>query len=124
MRDRDTTIDGLRQRVIDLCLEKGWGENGIQNPQHVAMAMTVEMSELLEHFQWLEPGDVQRLLAGGDEDRRTKIAEEFADVMMYGLQLTYALGIDVAQQVARKIEIVRRRPNSREELAAMGESHT
>ncbi|MBR2571019.1 MAG: nucleotide pyrophosphohydrolase [Clostridia bacterium] len=124
MRDRDTTIDGLRQRVIDLCQEKGWGENGIQNPQHVAMAMTVEMSELLEHFQWLEPGDVQRLLAGGDEDRRTKIAEEFADVMMYGLQLTYALGIDVAQQVARKIEIVRRRPNSREELAAMGESHT
>lgn len=44
-----------------MCRRKGWGdENGVQNPQHVAMAMTVEMSELLEHFQWLDPADVDR----------------------------------------------------------------
>jgi len=83
----------------------------------------VEMSELLEHFQWLNPQDVDKLLTGGDGRRRDQIAEEFADVMMYGLQLTHALGIDIAQQVARKIDIVRGRANSREELAARGESH-
>ena len=110
MNDRDTTIAELKEAVHQLCLRKGWGVEGVQNPQHVAMAMTVEMSELLEHFQWLNPEDVDALMAGRDPERVALIAEEFADVMMYGLQLTRTLGIDITQQVMRKIDIVDRRP--------------
>ena len=110
MNDSNTTIFQLKEWVHELCLRKGWGEDGVQNPQHVAMAMTVEMSELLEHFQWLNPEDVRRLMDGGDPERQALIAEEFADVMMYGMQLARTLGIDVAEQVQRKIAIVDRRP--------------
>lgn len=110
MNDQDTTIATLKEAVHRLCLRKGWGVEGVQNPQHVAMAMTVEMSELLEHFQWLNPEDVDALLQGRDPERTALIAEEFADVMMYGLQLTRCLGIDVTEQVLRKIDIVDRRP--------------
>ena len=108
--DSNTTLAELRQAVHELCLRKGWGVEGVQNPQHVAMAMTVEMSELLEHFQWLRPDDVDRLMRGEDPERCAMIAEEFADVMMYGLQLTRTLGIDITQQVLRKIDIVDHRP--------------
>ena len=110
MDDRNTTLADLKEQVHQLCLRKGWGVEGVQNPQHIAMAMTVEMSELLEHFQWLNPEDVQALMDGRDPERRDMIAEEFADVMMYGLQLTRTLGIDITQQVMRKIDIVDRRP--------------
>ena len=107
MTDSQTTVAQLKQAIHELCLQKGWGDqNGIQNPQHVAMAMTVEMSELLEHFQWLNPEDVQALMEGRDPERRDMIAEECADVMMYGLQLTRTLGIDITRQVMRKIDIV------------------
>ena len=106
MNDGNTTLNELKEQVHRLCLRKGWGVEGMQNPQHVAMAMTVEMSELLEHFQWLNPEDVQALMDGRDPDRVAQIAEEFADVMMYGLQLTRTLGIDITQQVLRKIDIV------------------
>jgi NTP pyrophosphatase (non-canonical NTP hydrolase) len=68
------------------------------------------MSELLEHFQWLNPDDVNALMAGEDPARVALIAEEFADVMMYGLQLARTLGIDITGQVLRKIDIVDRRP--------------
>ena len=51
MNDTNTTLSFLKQRVHELCLRKGWGVDGVQNPQQVAMAMTVEMSELLERFQ-------------------------------------------------------------------------
>ena len=108
--DANTTISELKQHVHELCLRKGWGVEGVQDPQHVAMAMTVEMSELLEHFQWLRHEDVQRLMQGKDPDRCAMIAEEFADVIMYGLQLTRTLGIDITQQVLRKIDIVDHRP--------------
>lgn len=110
------TISDLKARVHALCLEKRWGIDGVQNPQHVAMAMTVEMSELLEHFQWLSPERVDALLRGEDPDTVALIGEEFADVMMYGLQLMRALNIDVTQQVLRKIEIVRARNNGADEL--------
>lgn len=113
MQDKETTVFELKEAVHALCLKKGWGgETGVQNPQHVAMAMTVEMSELLEHFQWLNKEDVDKLLAGGDERRKAKIAEEFADVMMYGLQLMRCLNIDVAHEIERKIEIVLKRDAS------------
>ena len=110
MNDSNTSIAQLKEAVHQLCLRKGWGVEGVQNPQHVAMAMTVEMSELLEHFQWLDPPDVDALVAGEDPERTALIAEEFADVMMYGLQLARTLGIDVTEQVLRKIDIVDHRP--------------
>ena len=110
MNDGNTTLDQLKEQVHQLCLRKGWGVEGVQNPQQVAMAMTVEMSELLEHFQWLNPEDVTALMEGRDPERCAMIAEEFADVMMYGLQLTRTLGIDVTEQVLRKIDIVDHRP--------------
>lgn len=108
--DQNTNLNELKQQVHELCLRKGWGVEGVQNPQHVAMAMTVEMSELLEHFQWLNPEDVQKLMQGNDPDRCAMIAEEFADVMMYGLQLARTLNIDITQQILRKIDIVDHRP--------------
>ena len=112
MTDTRTTIFDLKEAVHDLCLAKGWGDgDGVQNPQHVAMAMTVEMSELLEKFQWLEEKDVQALLCGRDPGRVSEIAEEFADVMMYGLQLMRCLNIDVSAQIERKIGIVLKRPS-------------
>ena len=110
MNDGNASLNELKERVHALCLRKGWGVDGVQDPQHVAMAMTVEMSELLEHFQWLNPDDVQRLMRGEDPERCALIAEEFADVMMYGLQLARTLGFDVTQQILRKIDIVDHRP--------------
>ena len=108
--DTNTSLAELKEQVHQLCLRKGWGVDGVQDPQHVAMAMTVEMSELLEHFQWLNPDDVQCLMRGEDPGRCAMIAEEFADVMMYGLQLARTLGFDITEQILRKIDIVDHRP--------------
>lgn len=108
--DQKTTVDEMRAACIALVKRKGWGDgNGVQNPQHVAMAMTVEMSEVLEHFQWLSEADIRALMEGGDEERRAEIAEEMADVLIYMLQLSYALKVDLAANVERKLGIVEKR---------------
>ena len=97
MNDGNASLNELKERVHALCLRKGWGVDGVQNPQQVAMAMTVEMSELLEHFQWMNAEDVRVLVNGENPDEVAAIAEEFADVMMYGLQLARTLKIDINQ---------------------------
>ena len=115
MNDNETTVRELSDAVIGLCVSKGWGgSTGLQNPQHVAMAMSVEMGELLENFMWLNPPDVERLVRGDDPERAARAAEEFADVMMYGLQLMRCLNVDTAAQIERKIGIVtNRRPGEK-----------
>ena len=80
--------------------------------------------KLLNHFEIKKPlvsyhehnhvsagqAILQRLLAGDMPKCREHIAEEFADVMMYGLQLARTLGFDITEQILRKIEIVDHRP--------------
>jgi len=112
MADRETTVLELKERIMDLCRAKKWGKNGdgIQNPQHMAMAMSVEMGEMLEHFQWMEREDVEAMMNGEDPERVALIAEEFADMMIYGIQIMTVLGVDVSDQIIRKLEIVRNRP--------------
>ena len=113
MNDGNASLNELKERVHALCLRKGWGVDGVQNPKQVAMAMTVEMSELLEHFQWMNAEDVRVLVNGENPDEVAAIAEEFADVMMYGLQLARTLKIDITSQVLRKIDIVDHRSPQR-----------
>ena len=108
--DEKTTLAELKEAVLQMARYRGWGdENGIQNPQQMAMAMSVEMGEMLEHFAWLDADGVQRLLAGEMPKRREHIAEEFADVLIYGLQVMNALHVDIADAVLSKVDIVRPR---------------
>lgn len=108
--DEKTTLAELKEAVLQMARYRGWGdENGIQNPQQMAMAMSVEMGEMLEHFAWLDADGVKRLLAGDMPKRREHIAEEFADVLIYGLQVMNALHVDIADAVLSKVDIVRQR---------------
>lgn len=79
-----------------MCRRKGWGDDGIQNPQHVTMAMLVESMELMEHFVELDAAGERALISGRNAAGTTEIAEEMADVLMYALQLMYTLNVDIS----------------------------
>lgn len=96
MRDVSCTIGKLKVEVIEMCRRKGWGDDGIQNPQHVAMAMLVEAMELLEHFAVLDAAGEHALLSGKNASEIAEIAEEMSDVLMYALQLMYTLKVDIS----------------------------
>jgi NTP pyrophosphatase (non-canonical NTP hydrolase) len=96
MNDQNTTIATLKREIIDLCRRKNWGDDGIQHPQHIAMAMMVEACEVLEHFMDMSPAFERALMDGGEPEEKAEIAEEVADVLMYGLQIMYTLGVDVS----------------------------
>jgi NTP pyrophosphatase (non-canonical NTP hydrolase) len=96
MNDKNTTVEALKCEIINLCRRKGWGEDGIQHPQHICMAMMVEACEVLEHFMDMTPEAETALMSGGEIAEKQEIAEEIADVLMYGLQIMYTLGVDVS----------------------------
>ncbi len=75
---------------------KGWYEPDSprpQTPRNLAISLSLEASEVLEHFQWNE-----RL-----EDPNA-LAEELADVALYLLQLASLTGVDLEQAILDKLD--------------------
>ena len=108
--DERVTLADLKEAVREMCMCRGWGgENALQNPQQMAMAMSVELGEMMEHFAWLSPEDVQALIDGKSPKRRELIAEELSDVLIYAVQIMRALDVDISEAMLRKIDIVKQR---------------
>lgn len=73
-----------------------------QSPRNIAISLSLEAAEVLEHYQWGEQADSDAL------------SEELADVLLYLLQLAYLTGIDLGDAVMQKLAINYKRfgPNS------------
>jgi NTP pyrophosphatase (non-canonical NTP hydrolase) len=70
------------------------------NPKDMAMALSIEAGELMEHFLRKTPDEV----AARVEEKRVQIEEEVADVAIYLVELPDILGIDLFHAMQRKIE--------------------
>lgn len=89
-------IKELTQIMHDFVASKGWyAENSKrpQTPRNIAISLSLEAAEVLEHFQWREAGPDQEELSG-----------ELADVALYLLQLASVSGIDLEQAILQKIQ--------------------
>ena len=92
------TVEGLRQRLLQFAQARDWLQ--FHSPKNLASALVVEAGELLEPFQWLGDEESRHLPA----DKRDEVAAEMADVFIYLLQLSSALGVDLVQAAQRKID--------------------
>ena len=75
---------------------KGWYEPGSKRPQtarNLAISLSLEASEVLEHFQWET-----------ELKHKEKLAGELADVTLYLLQLASVTGINLEQAVLNKLK--------------------
>jgi dCTP diphosphatase len=89
----------LRDRLRRFAAERDWQQ--FHAPKNLAMALSVEAAELLEHFQWLSE-DASRRLPDGD---LAEVREELADVLLYLVRLADELGVDLAAAARDKIEL-------------------
>lgn len=90
-------IKELTQAMQTFVNEKGWTQPDSQRPQtpkNLAVSLSIEAAEVLEHFQWHEkPPDPSGL------------ASELADVALYLLQLASVLGIDLESAIVEKLKV-------------------
>ncbi len=89
-------LSALLRKFAD---ERDW--NQFHSPKNLSMALNVEASELLEHFQWLtEP----QSLALAD-DKLAEVETEIADVLIYLIRLSDVLNINLNQAVESKMTL-------------------
>ncbi|WLH71960.1 nucleotide pyrophosphohydrolase [Pseudomonas fluorescens] len=90
----------IQDRLAQFSLERDWAQ--FHAPKNLAIALSVECSELLEEFQWLT--EEQSASVMGDPDQAARIRDELADITTYLLQLAGKLGVDLEDAVQKKIE--------------------
>ena len=99
MNDQQTTLAQLKQRMAEFVAARQWTK--YHRPKNLAMSLAIEAAELMEHFQWLEHGEADALLA--DAGQKRQVADEMADVLAYLLSLANAAGVDLAEAFEAKM---------------------
>jgi NTP pyrophosphatase (non-canonical NTP hydrolase) len=91
------TLAPISKALEAFAAERDWQQ--FHSPKNLAMALSVETGELLEHFQWLTQAGSAAL------DAKTKVAvgKEIADVQVYLIRLADQLGIDIVSEVECKM---------------------
>lgn len=88
-------IQDLTREIHRFVRAQGWFETGSSRPQslrNLAISLSLEASEVLEHFQW------------GDQDPdHQALGEELADVALYLLQIASVAEIDLEQAILAKL---------------------
>jgi NTP pyrophosphatase (non-canonical NTP hydrolase) len=88
----------IRDALRRFATERDWDQ--FHSPKNLAIALTVEVSELLEHFQWL----TDKASAELPSEKIERVREEMADVLLYLVRLADKLDIDLLNAAQDKIE--------------------
>ena len=90
-------IDNLQQQLREFADARDWEK--YHSPKNLVMAMSVEMAELLEHFEWMTEQQSLQL----DAEVREQVALEMADVLIYLVRMADRCGVDLDDAVQRKL---------------------
>ncbi len=95
--DATTPLADIRESLRAFNRERDWGQ--YHNARNLAMALSVEASELLELYLWSKDEGPQPALAS----RAPRVADEAADVLICLLNICDHAGIDLAAAVHEKM---------------------
>jgi len=89
----------IQNRLRAFAEERDWGQ--FHTPKNLAMAISGEAGELIEHFQWLTQTESESLSA----TVKHEVALEMADIMLYVLRLCDVLQVNPEEAIEQKLII-------------------
>ena len=92
-------LNHLQDRLREFAADRQWGP--FHTPKNLTMALSAEVGELLELYQWLTPDE--SVTATGDREFKEALTDELADVLIYLVQLADAAEVDLAHAVTQKL---------------------
>lgn len=99
----DSRLDDIVKEIIEFREERDWEQ--FHDPKNLAEAISIEAGELLEQFLW-STTEESRNVAG---TKLEKVKEEISDILIFLVYMCHTLGIDLAEEVNKKIEANRQK---------------
>src|SRR6516162_4817550 len=88
----------IQQKIRAFRDDRSWMQ--FHNPKNLAISISIEAAELLEHFQWKSFEESEKHAA----QAKDQIADEIADVAVYLIELCENLSIDLESAIHAKLE--------------------
>ena len=98
-----SAIEELKLKLREFAQDRDWEQ--FHSPKNLSMALSVETSELVEHFQWLTEEQSFQL----DPKRHAAVAFELADIFIFLLRISDQLNVDLMEITKRKMELNNKR---------------
>jgi NTP pyrophosphatase (non-canonical NTP hydrolase) len=89
-------FDQLIKRIVDFRNARDWKQ--FHNPKDLAISLSLEASEVLEHFQWKNKEEMEKYIVTDKEH----IADELADVLYWVMLMSHDLDINVLEALESK----------------------
>ena len=94
-------MEGLIKKLEEFSKDRDWEQ--FHSPKNLIMALTSEVGELSDIFQWIS--EEQSKLENINPKDLDKAKEELADVFLYTLRIADKLGINLKEEANKKIEV-------------------
>jgi len=88
----------LTNKVIKFRDDRDWKQ--FHNPKDLAISLSLEAGELMEHFQWKNKEEIEKYIV----EHKEEIADELADVFYWVLLIANDLNIDPAKALQKKLK--------------------
>lgn len=89
----------IQSRLKKFAEDRDWEQ--FHSPKNITMALSVEVAELVEIFQWSNSGGLDEIK---DPNIKLQIEKEIADIFNYLLKLIDMLEIDIEKAALNKID--------------------
>jgi dCTP diphosphatase len=93
------SIKQIKNRLRKFASERDWDQ--FHSPKNLSMALSAEVAEIVEHFQWLTEEQSKSL----PEEKLEEVETELADTLIYLVRLADKLDIDLLAAAKSKIEV-------------------
>lgn len=92
-------LEEIREKIAEFAAERDW--NKFHSPKNLVMALSVEVAELVETFQWLTEAESSNLSI----EQLSAVSHEIADVQVYLVRLADKVGVDILNAVEEKMHL-------------------
>ena|SRR3989338_5575769 len=91
-------IAKFQKMVVAFRDARDWKQ--FHNPKDMALSLVLEAAEVMEHFQWKTPAEVQAYL----KEHKSEVAEELADVLHWIVLMSHDMNINLGKAFEAKMK--------------------
>ncbi len=92
-------LEEIKLRLRHFAEEREWDQ--FHSPKNLSMALSAEVAEIVEHFQWLTEEQSQNI----SKNKLDEVETELADTLIYLIRLADKLDINLLTATKKKIDI-------------------
>jgi len=99
-KDQERKIHDLKEKIREFCEAREWDQ--FHNAKDLAIALSIEASELLEIFRWKDSKEVELLFK--DNIKKENIEDEMADILYFLVRIAQRYNLDLSEALEKKME--------------------